>query len=180
MTWKWHTLIWPKVTIAMSVYLFEQAGQIHRCSQTSDFLQFLALFSCFLYGMTVINFRWMEVYPKKMDGTPHHAHDVKCTVHFFGGCRYTPKNYERYTHLALRARCEVPSIFLSIFDDFSEVTNAVKIKPSRKIPNIRYISLNSLNLHDHHIFNRINVWCHHVVDNQLFCHLQRIASISGT
>ena len=36
--------------------------------------------------MTVIIYRWIEVYPEKMDRhcIMHVAHDVMCTVHFFG------------------------------------------------------------------------------------------------
>ena len=37
--------------------------------------------------MTVIIFWWLEVYPKKMDGTLHHAHSLSCDMYcpFFSG-----------------------------------------------------------------------------------------------
>ena len=38
----------------------------------------------------------MEVYPEKIDGTPHHAHGVMCTVHFFR-C-ITPSNIKYYSY----------------------------------------------------------------------------------
>ena len=42
----------------------------------------------------------MKVYSTKMDSTPHHvlrvAHDVKCTIHFFGVNLHPLKNCYSY------------------------------------------------------------------------------------